>query len=210
MNHFCGMLQRDGRAPDPAQLSDIARIMAGAAAPPISSDRGAALWQRDAVWRSGDGKLRLAGDLRLDNGNTLRKVNDITDQLLTEYDWDYENRLVAADTNGDGATDVAYRYDANGIRVSSTAGGEETRFLIDANRPYAQVLEEYEEDTLAATYIYGDDLISQNQGDLSYYLYAAGRYEEAIDEMQRARLMRPLTGSSIDALPGFALIKLGR
>ena len=38
-----------------------------------------------------------------DNGNTLSKTS-ATDQVF--YDWDFENRLVAADTDGDGTDDV--------------------------------------------------------------------------------------------------------
>jgi RHS repeat-associated protein len=66
---------------------------------------------------------------------------------------------------------IYYWYDHNGIRVGKQLNTTLYRYLVDSNRPYAQVLEEYEEDTLAATYVYGDDLISQNRGDLSYYLY---------------------------------------
>ena len=63
--------------------------------------------------------------------------------MLSEYFWDFENRPIGADTTGDGVTDVANQYDADGIRVAQTVNGQETRFLIDANRPYARVLEEY-------------------------------------------------------------------
>ncbi|WP_235908569.1 putative Ig domain-containing protein [Roseiconus nitratireducens] len=101
-----------------------------------------------------------------DNGNTLRKAVDGVDQV--RYEWDFENRLIAADTNADGTNDVAYEYDVDGIRVSKTLDPEGTpvitQFLIDANRPYSQVLEEYTPGgILKVSYVHGLDLISQNR-----------------------------------------------
>ncbi|WP_190316054.1 RHS repeat-associated core domain-containing protein [Pseudanabaena sp. UWO310] len=47
----------------------------------------------------------------------------------------------------------------------------ETRYLIDANRPYAQVLEEYNSDGSQVSFVYGNNLISQNRnGNKSFYL----------------------------------------
>jgi YD repeat-containing protein len=76
-------------------------------------------------------------------GSTLTKTEN---GVTTEYTWDYENRLIAAKVRGTGGAvqqQMQYRYNDNGIRVLSTVDGVETRYLIDANRPYAQVLEEY-------------------------------------------------------------------
>lgn len=102
------------------------------------------------------------------NGNTLAKTSP-TDHV--SYTWDFENRLIAADSNGDGSNDVTNRYDADGIRVSQTASGQETRYLIDTVQPYAQVLLEYRPSGLAlASYVYGNGLIEQSRGGvLSYY-----------------------------------------
>ncbi len=98
------------------------------------------------------------------NGNTLRKVEDATDQVLSEYQWDYENRLVAADTDADGSFDVQYQYDPDGNRVAQAVDGQETRFLVDTNHPYAQVLEEYTPGgVIKVSYIHGLDLISQTR-----------------------------------------------
>lgn len=95
------------------------------------------------------------------NGNTLSKQS-ATDHVF--YDWDFENRLLSADTDGNGTADVAYRYDADGIRVSSTSAGQETRFLIDTVQPYQQVLEEYTPSgVIKVSYVHGLDLISQNR-----------------------------------------------
>lgn len=96
-----------------------------------------------------------------DNGNTLSKTSP-TDTVF--YSWDPENRLIAADANGDGTDDVTYQYDHDGMRVSKTESGEETRFLLDKNRPYAQVLEEYTPGgIIKVSYVHGHDLISQNR-----------------------------------------------
>jgi RHS repeat-associated protein len=97
------------------------------------------------------------------NGNTLSRVSP-TDRVF--YEWDVENRLIAADTDGDGVNDVTNEYDADGIRVAQTVGGavgEETRFLIDTVQPYAQVVLEYRPSGLVvASYVYGTSRVSQN------------------------------------------------
>ena len=104
-----------------------------------------------------------------DSGNLIaERVNGV---LTASYEWDSENRLVAADTDGDGAIDAEYEYDPNGNRVSQTVDGQQTRFLLDLNRPLPQVLVEYEPSgIIRASYAYGRDLISQNRGgETSYY-----------------------------------------
>ncbi len=96
-----------------------------------------------------------------DNGNTLSKIS-VTDRVF--YDWDFENRLIAADTDGDGTMDVTNRYDADGIRVAQRVSGEETRFLIDTVQPYQQVALEYmPSGVVKVSYVHGLDLISQNR-----------------------------------------------
>jgi RHS repeat-associated protein len=66
---------------------------------------------------------------------------------------------------------VNYTYDDDNIRVSQTIGTETTSYLLDKNRPYAQVLAEYVGNDEIASYLYGLDLISQERGSVnSYYL----------------------------------------
>lgn len=98
------------------------------------------------------------------NGNTLTKTEPGQE---TRYTWDDQNRLVAAEiVTADGIKYLEYEYDASGIRVASRVDGQETRYLIDANQPYAQVLEEYTPDgTVLTAYVYGNDLLSQTQYD---------------------------------------------
>ncbi|MCP4109051.1 MAG: hypothetical protein GY749_26575, partial [Desulfobacteraceae bacterium] len=102
-----------------------------------------------------------------DNGNMFSKS---ADSDLTVYSYDYEDRLTGVES---GNSQIAYVYDAGGIRVASDADGVITQYLVDKNRPYAQVLEERDGfDQLAVSYIYGDDLVSQHRdGDAYYYLY---------------------------------------
>ncbi|MBE9118935.1 RHS repeat-associated core domain-containing protein [Lusitaniella coriacea LEGE 07157] len=65
---------------------------------------------------------------------------------------------------------VTYKYDDDNIRVSETVGGTTKSYVLDKNRPYAQVLAEYEGDTEVASYTYGLDLIEQERdGNESYY-----------------------------------------
>src|SRR5262249_38175326 len=88
-----------------------------------------------------------------DAGDLLTRA-DAGDRGL--YAWDAQHRLAGVDLDGDGRLDETYRYDADGIRVSRTAGGQETRFLIDVNRPFAEAVEEYTpEGTVLASYILG-------------------------------------------------------
>jgi RHS repeat-associated protein len=104
------------------------------------------------------------------NGNTLSRVTNAADQAL--YKWDFQNRLIGATvTEAAGTHRANYGYDANGIRVSQTIDGQQTKYLVDANRPFAQVLEEFAPGAAAAvSYVYGNQLISQNRGGVqSFY-----------------------------------------
>ncbi len=103
------------------------------------------------------------------NGNTVSKTDGID---TTTYTYDYENRLIAVQTP---SSQLGYAYDPDGIRVSSAVDGVVTDYLIDKNREYAQVLEERDGSaTLIVSYVYGDDLISQQRGGAdSYYHYDA-------------------------------------
>ncbi|WRL44039.1 RHS repeat-associated core domain-containing protein [Cyanobacterium aponinum UTEX 3222] len=106
-----------------------------------------------------------------DNGNTLTKSN--ADEQVV-YDWNQENHLVGVEIiNGDGVNNIEYQYDMNGIRVASIVDGFETRYLIDANREYAQALEEYDSNgDTQVIYVHGWSLISQSRGgEDSFYGY---------------------------------------
>ena len=88
---------------------------------------------------------------------------------------------------------TSYVYDTEGIRVSSAVNGVQTDYLIDKNRPYAQVLAELSSNTLVADYVYGRDLIAQNRvGEQSVYL---------VDGLGSTRALTDANGNITDTLP---------
>jgi RHS repeat-associated protein len=120
------------------------------------------------------------------NGN---KKTETKAGVTTTYTWDAENRLRA--TQGGGVSTV-YDYDYAGTRVSQSVNGVETRFLVDKNRSYAQVLEEYGSNgAIQAAYVYGNDLISQDRnGTKSFYIY---------DGLGSTRALTDVTGNVTDS-----------
>ena len=95
-----------------------------------------------------------------DNGNTLSKTDGTN---VNTYSYDYENRLVSADIQlGDTPGQVVYTHNSQGIRISKTVSGITTRYLVDSNRPYAQVLVETTNGS-TVSYVFGYDLISMKR-----------------------------------------------
>ncbi|MGD2184438.1 RHS repeat-associated core domain-containing protein [Lusitaniella coriacea] len=115
-------------------------------------------------------KVEIAGGDTIEykydkNGNLTRRTEN--DVVTATYIWDDQNRMVQAQTD---AGTVTYKYDDDNIRVSETVGGTTKSYVLDKNRPYAQVLAEYEDGNLDASYTYGLDLIEQERdGNESYY-----------------------------------------
>ena len=65
-----------------------------------------------------------------------------------------------------------YVYDADGNRYSAASVGTTTNYVVDTSLPYASVVEEYSNGTLAARYDYGDDLVRMDRGSgVYYYIY---------------------------------------
>ena len=109
-----------------------------------------------------------------DNGNLIEK--DGTDELI-QYSYNQENRLIRAETTAAGVTIVVtYAYDARGNRVKKTIDGlVTTRYLVDENTDYAQVLEERDgTGSLRARYVYGHDLLSQTRNSVVSYYHTDG------------------------------------
>ncbi|NER00134.1 MAG: hypothetical protein F6K30_26125, partial [Cyanothece sp. SIO2G6] len=78
-----------------------------------------------------------------DNNGNVVKEEQLGGPTLN-YTWDSQDRLTAVEIiDGTDTTTIEYQYNLDGVRVSSTVNGEETRYLIDTNRPYAEVVEEY-------------------------------------------------------------------
>ncbi len=104
------------------------------------------------------------------NGNLLSRTSDTSG--TTRFDWNDSNRLVGVLLpNGD---EVSYVYDQAGIQVSSTSNGETTTYVVDSNRPFAQVLESITSDDLVQISVFGLDLIAQLQGDQSSFFHTDG------------------------------------
>jgi RHS repeat-associated protein len=86
----------------------------------------------------------------------------------TGYSYDYDNRLIKAVSPTE---TVTYAYDADGNRVESATLTDTVRYLVDTNRELPQVLVEYKlGGMIAASYVYGDDLLHMTRnGQTSYY-----------------------------------------
>lgn len=100
-----------------------------------------------------------------DNGNLASRSGVST----TSYVYDTENRLRSAATS---SGIVSYNYDTDGMRVSKTAGGITTTYLVDKLSGEGQVLVEKVGAT-AATYTFGHQLISQSRPDEGVHIYLA-------------------------------------
>jgi RHS repeat-associated protein len=119
------------------------------------------------------------------NGSTTQKVEN---GVTTTYVWNDEKRLVSATV---GTTQVEYVYNDQGIRVASKQNGVETRYLLDEGMT-ANVWEEYAPNgTVQASYVYGNDLITQTDaGQTSYYL---------VDGLGSTRLLTDTQGQVLNA-----------
>ena len=106
------------------------------------------------------------------NGNLLSRET-ATDAVF--YEWDFDDRLSAIDTDGDGRADAEYKYDYEGIRTSQVVDGEETRYLVDKLRAIPQVVEEYTPGgVIKVSYVYGKNLISQEREGVPTYYHVDG------------------------------------
>ena len=98
-----------------------------------------------------DSNDRLTTDTYDNDGNTISSAG-----IASTYD--FENHML---THGA----VSMVYDGDGNRVSETAGGVTTKYLVDTLNPtgYSQVLDELVSGSVTKTYTYGLQRISENQ-----------------------------------------------
>lgn len=100
------------------------------------------------------------------NGQTTQKtaagVGTVT------YSWDFEGRMIGTLAPSES---LAFGYDLDGIRIAKSVNGVVTRFTVDKNRDYAQVLEERDQTGVTqVAYVYGDDLLTQERSTgISFY-----------------------------------------
>jgi RHS repeat-associated protein len=77
-----------------------------------------------------DGKYNYTYD---DEGNLILRT-EIATNKVTEYQWDYRNRLagvVDKDAAGNVTQNVGFKYDSQNRRISKKVGNAETRFVYD-------------------------------------------------------------------------------
>jgi len=98
-----------------------------------------------------DADDRLGSDTYDANGNTVNSLG-------TANTYDFENHLVS---HGG----VSLLYDGDGNRVSETAGGVTTNYLVDTRNPtgYAQVVDELQGGLVVRSYSYRLERISETQ-----------------------------------------------
>lgn len=120
------------------------------------------------------------------NGNTL--VESAPEPVT--YQWDAEDRLVSVSKNGVTSTSV---YDPDDTRIESSLNGTVTKYLVDKNRNYAEVLEERDAlSNVLAAYIHGADLISQNASGVLSYIHG--------DALGSTRALSNQTGTVTDKI----------
>jgi len=114
------------------------------------------------------------------NGNLVERAGP---RGTDTYDYDARDRLVSVDRSA--GESVSYAYDADDIRVAKTVDGATTTYLVDHERPYAQVVVET---TGAArvSYVHGDDLISMARpaadGGKRFYHYDGKHSTRALSD----------------------------
>ena len=94
-----------------------------------------------------------------DTGVALDANGNTTSLAGTTVNYDFENRMTQYGAN------VLLTYDGDGNRVSETAGGTTTKFLVDDHNPtqLPQVLDELVSGSVTRTYAYGYQRLSENQ-----------------------------------------------
>lgn len=105
------------------------------------------------------------------NGNTTKKTvaaGSRTD--VHGYGWNDDGRLVSYRLNGQ--EKAKYQYEPDGIRTAKNG----TKYLVDHNQVYAQVVEENDDPsgTPEVVYLHGDDLLSQRKVDEENFYHADG------------------------------------
>ncbi len=120
------------------------------------------------------------------NGNLL---NETEDGIRTHYQYSNRNKLIQV-TSSDGTRQKTYQYNPDGIRTHAIDDGQTTDFVVDSNRDYAQVVEEWVDNSQYKQYLYGLDLISQQKiNDYRYYQY---------DGLGSTRALTDATGTLTD------------
>ncbi|GIW98483.1 MAG: hypothetical protein KatS3mg111_1816 [Pirellulaceae bacterium] len=142
----------------------------------VDSTSGATTYeydQRDRLLResSNEGVATYQYDA---NGNRIER-DDGSGQVTT-YEWTSDNRMRRVVQISGGVTnELVYAYDGQGHQVIRVEDGAETRFLVDPNRPYSEILETYDVNGAAtAAFVFppGDaSPIAQQSNGVTTFLY---------------------------------------
>lgn len=100
-------------------------------------------------------------------------LNEVTGADISSYTYTAAGKLATATVVKNGNTDAAsYKYTGDGLRVSRTSNGVETRYLVDDNRQYSEIAQEYSPaGALLKQYIYGEQIISVTHGGQNNVLH---------------------------------------
>lgn len=131
--------------------------------------------QTELAYDSAD-KLLTMGVNRFSYDANGRLIARTTPLGTISYRWDVESQLLQITTS---AGTVRFAYDANGKRRRRAEGAQEQNFLFDeaSMTGYDQTLLEFDEtDTQRAEYVWGDRLISANDGAADFYYHADGSH----------------------------------
>lgn len=111
------------------------------------------------------------------NSSNVTISYDVNGNIKTYKDktftYDFLNRLISVKQNS--TTLATYTYDANNRRVSKTVSNKTISYLYHNN----QVVQEYENNTLTNTYLYGeyiDDPIAYSYNNNLYFYLKDNRY----------------------------------
>ncbi|MBI1811848.1 MAG: RHS repeat-associated core domain-containing protein [Nitrospirae bacterium] len=131
-------------------------------------------------------RIKEIKDTYDNNGNLITKTNKTTG-ALTQYFWDYENRLKKIIRPG--ATVVKYKYDPFGRRIKKDINGVITKYLYDNE----DIVTEYDgTGAVAARYTHGpgiDEPLRIKKGGANYYYHA--------DALGSIKTMTDSTGSAV-------------
>ena len=146
------------------QLTSATRPM-GAGAETFTYDSAGNRLQRDGETTDStfDDVNRLLNDKKFtyeydNNGNMIKKASIATGEV-TEFDWDYRDRLVGVliwlGENGTPTLTISYKYDAFNRRIEKNVNGTFTRYVYDRGNI---VLEYDGENTFQAKYVHTDNV----------------------------------------------------
>jgi large repetitive protein len=100
-------------------------------------------------------------------------LSEVTGANVSSYTYTADGKLALATVLNSGNTQTAsYKYTGDGLRVSRTSNSVETRYLVDDNREYSEIAQEYSPaGVLLKQYIYGEQIISVAQGGQNNVLH---------------------------------------